>query len=81
MNENHILHLWKPICLKPICTESAIAFYFHFIPSMDKGEFLLPLKQNSDQLAILKRLEANDCVVVQGPPGTGKTHTIGESSF
>jgi len=78
MNETHISRLWKPICLKPICTESTIAFDSHDNSSMDTGEFLLPLKQNSDQLAILKRLEANDCVVVQGPPGTGKTHTIGE---
>ena len=80
-NETHISRLWKPICLKPMCTESTIAFNSHDNCSMDTGEFLLPLKQNSDQLAILKRLEANDCVVVQGPPGTGKTHTIGESFF
>jgi len=76
MNENRIPRLWKPIC-----TESKISLNSHVNSSMDTGEFLLPLKQNSDQLAILKKLEANDCVVVQGPPGTGKTQTIGESSF
>jgi hypothetical protein len=47
---------------------------------LDK-EFLLSLKQNKDQLDILKSLETKDCVVVQGPPGTGKSHTIGEQHF
>ncbi len=44
-------------------------------------EFLLPLKQNKDQLDILRSLETNDCVLVQGAPGTGKSHTIGEQYF
>lgn len=37
---------------------------------------LFPLPTNPEQRGILRRLEAETCVVVQGPPGTGKTHTI-----
>lgn len=40
------------------------------------GELFFPKAFNSEQVEIVRRLEANDGVVVQGPPGTGKTHTI-----
>ncbi len=39
-------------------------------------ELYFPLPYNEEQLSIVRKLEANDGVVVQGPPGTGKTHTI-----
>lgn len=39
-------------------------------------ELFFPKPFNADQVAIVKRLEEADGVVVQGPPGTGKTHTI-----
>jgi very-short-patch-repair endonuclease len=35
-----------------------------------------PKEFNEAQVAIIRRLEHSDGVVVQGPPGTGKTHTI-----
>ncbi len=42
----------------------------------NEQEFFFPKPFNSDQVAIVQRLEEADGVVVQGPPGTGKTHTI-----
>jgi len=39
-------------------------------------ELFFPLPYNEEQVAIVRKLEHNDGVVVQGPPGTGKTHTI-----
>ncbi len=39
-------------------------------------ELYFPLPYNSEQVAIVSKLENNNGVVVQGPPGTGKTHTI-----
>ena len=39
-------------------------------------ELYFPMPYNSEQVAIVEKLEASDGVVVQGPPGTGKTHTI-----
>ena len=81
--EKEIPLLWKSICTKTASasdtTQTAGASDSHGSSSMAMKDFLLPLKQNSDQIAILKTLESNDCVVVKGPPGTGKTHTIGES--
>ncbi len=38
--------------------------------------FFFPKPFNEEQIAIIKRLETADGMVVQGPPGTGKTHTI-----
>jgi very-short-patch-repair endonuclease len=38
--------------------------------------FYFPRPFNDEQIAIIKRLEMADGMVVQGPPGTGKTHTI-----
>jgi hypothetical protein len=38
--------------------------------------FYFPKPFNDEQIAIIKRLEVADGMVVQGPPGTGKTHTI-----
>jgi very-short-patch-repair endonuclease len=35
-----------------------------------------PKEFNESQVAIIRRLETSEGVVVQGPPGTGKTHTI-----
>jgi very-short-patch-repair endonuclease len=35
-----------------------------------------PKEFNESQVAIIRRLEKSEGVVVQGPPGTGKTHTI-----
>jgi hypothetical protein len=40
------------------------------------GDLFFPKPFNDEQVEIVRRLEANDGVVVQGPPGTGKTHTI-----
>jgi hypothetical protein len=40
------------------------------------GDLFFPKAFNNEQVEIVRRLEANDGVVVQGPPGTGKTHTI-----
>ena len=37
---------------------------------------LFPLATNKEQLQIIERLKANQCVLVKGPPGTGKSHTI-----
>jgi len=45
------------------------------LPSSDQ-EFFFPKPFNTDQIAIVQRLQEADGVVVQGPPGTGKTHTI-----
>ena len=42
----------------------------------DHGDLFFPKPFNEDQIAIIRRLETSDGVVVQGPPGTGKTHTI-----
>jgi hypothetical protein len=39
-------------------------------------DFFFPKPFNDEQIAIIKRLEKSDGMVVQGPPGTGKTHTI-----
>lgn len=39
-------------------------------------DFFFPKPFNDEQIAIIKRLETADGMVVQGPPGTGKTHTI-----
>ena len=81
----NIPQLWTPITTKmpdqqaPITSTLKEKDRESQVP-LDK-EFLLPLKQNKDQLDILKSLETNDCVVVQGPPGTGKSHTIGEQIF
>jgi hypothetical protein len=73
-SSENIPQLWAKITTKPD-PQTPITQ----VP-LDK-EFLLPLKQNKDQLDILKSLETEDCVVVQGPPGTGKSHTIGEQYF
>jgi hypothetical protein len=40
------------------------------------GDLFFPKPFNNEQVAIVRRLEKTDGVVVQGPPGTGKTHTI-----
>jgi very-short-patch-repair endonuclease len=42
----------------------------------ENEDILLSKPANAAQLAILKRLDHQDGVLVQGPPGTGKTHTI-----
>jgi very-short-patch-repair endonuclease/transcription elongation GreA/GreB family factor len=42
----------------------------------DHSDLFFPKAFNEDQIAIVRRLETSDGVVVQGPPGTGKTHTI-----
>lgn len=42
----------------------------------DNADVLFPKPFNNAQVAIIRRLEGEDAVVVQGPPGTGKTHTI-----
>jgi hypothetical protein len=42
----------------------------------DHGDLFFPKPFNDDQIAIVRRLEKSDGLVVQGPPGTGKTHTI-----
>ena len=39
-------------------------------------ELFFPMAYNDEQVSIIRKLHANDGVVVQGPPGTGKTHTI-----
>lgn len=39
-------------------------------------ELFFPMPYNEEQVSIVRKLEANNGVVVQGPPGTGKTHTI-----
>ncbi|MDE0476236.1 MAG: AAA domain-containing protein [Gammaproteobacteria bacterium] len=39
-------------------------------------ELYFPLPANDEQQRIVKRLAANQGVLVQGPPGTGKSHTI-----
>jgi len=44
--------------------------------SEEAEDFFFPKPFNDEQIAILKRLETADGMVVQGPPGTGKTHTI-----
>jgi hypothetical protein len=40
------------------------------------NELYFPKEFNDAQVAIIRRLEKSEGVVVQGPPGTGKTHTI-----
>lgn len=45
-------------------------------PVAPLGDLFFPKPFNDEQVEIVRRLEANDGVVVQGPPGTGKTHTI-----
>lgn len=40
------------------------------------NDLYFPKEFNDAQLAIIRRLEESEGVVVQGPPGTGKTHTI-----
>ncbi|WP_322819590.1 AAA domain-containing protein, partial [Tepidiforma sp.] len=37
---------------------------------------LFPLPTNEEQRQIVRRLQAQPCVLVKGPPGTGKSHTI-----
>jgi hypothetical protein len=76
----NIPQLWTPITTKMPDQQTPLTSTPKEKVPLDK-EFLLPLKQNKDQLDILKSLETNDCVVVQGPPGTGKSHTIGEQYF
>lgn len=44
--------------------------------AIDAADLFFPKPFNDEQVAIVKRLETTDGVVVQGPPGTGKTHTI-----
>jgi very-short-patch-repair endonuclease len=44
--------------------------------SKGSEDFFFPKPFNDEQIAIIKRLESSDGMVVQGPPGTGKTHTI-----
>lgn len=44
--------------------------------SKDSEDSYFPKPFNDAQIAIIKRLERADGMVVQGPPGTGKTHTI-----
>lgn len=40
------------------------------------NDLYFPKEFNDAQVAIIRRLEKSEGVVVQGPPGTGKTHTI-----
>ena len=40
------------------------------------NDLYFPKEFNEAQVAIIRRLEKSEGVVVQGPPGTGKTHTI-----
>ena len=42
----------------------------------EQEDVLLTKPANAEQVAILRRLNKRDGVLVQGPPGTGKTHTI-----
>jgi len=42
----------------------------------DAFELYFPMAYNEEQVAIVRKLEHGNGVVVQGPPGTGKTHTI-----
>ena len=44
--------------------------------SASPGEIYFPLPANEAQREIVRRLTANQGVLVQGPPGTGKSHTI-----
>ncbi len=44
--------------------------------SEESEDLFFPKPFNDEQIAIIKRLETADGMVVQGPPGTGKTHTI-----
>jgi len=67
VSEERIPSLWTPIC-----TSAGVALSSRATPSFAASEYLLPLKQNKDQLDILKSLESNDCVVVQGPPGRNR---------
>jgi len=69
-----IPQLWKPIALDVTIESSHGAS----LSSFQEQDVLLPLESSTEQVAILKSLESNDCVVVRGPPGTGKSHTIGE---
>jgi very-short-patch-repair endonuclease len=39
-------------------------------------DLYFPKEFNESQVAIIRRLEKSEGVVVQGPPGTGKTHSI-----
>ena len=39
-------------------------------------DILMSKEANAEQLAIAKKIEHFNAVLVQGPPGTGKTHTI-----
>jgi hypothetical protein len=43
-------------------------------PESPIGDLFFPKPFNNEQVAIVRRLEKTDGVVVQGPPGTGKTH-------
>jgi AAA domain len=55
----------------------AIALEFDEEPvDPDHGDLFFPKPFNKEQVAIIRRLEKSDGLVVQGPPGTGKTHTI-----
>jgi very-short-patch-repair endonuclease len=55
----------------------AIALEFDAEPvDPDHGDLFFPKPFNNEQVAIIRRLEKSDGLVVQGPPGTGKTHTI-----
>lgn len=53
---------------------------FRGLSTSDAGsgamDLYFPMPYNDEQVSIVKKLHANDGVVVQGPPGTGKTHTI-----
>jgi len=40
------------------------------------GELVFPKPYNKEQLNIIKRISAEDALLVEGPPGTGKSHTI-----
>jgi len=47
-----------------------------FVDANADDEILFTLDANPEQLAIARKLDRQDGVLVQGPPGTGKTHTI-----
>ena len=44
--------------------------------SADDNLLLFPLPANQEQQEIVRRLQAEPCVLVKGPPGTGKSCTI-----
>jgi hypothetical protein len=57
-------------------TQSAVRDQTAAEDSEGSEDFFFPKPFNDEQIAIIKRLERSDGMVVQGPPGTGKTHTI-----